>query len=54
MDHLADEVAQVRTLLSPMLEQVPFLHEQVQAQRDTILTMQEQARLSEQLLRLER
>jgi hypothetical protein len=37
-----------------MIEQVPFLHEQILAQRDTIVTMQEQRRLSEQLMRLER
>lgn len=54
VDHLADEVSQVRTLLSPMIEQVPFLRDQIQAQRDTIVTMQEQTRLSEQLMRLER
>jgi hypothetical protein len=45
---------QVKSLLTTLVEHLPFLQEQIQAQRETIATMQEQARLSEQLMAVER
>ena len=41
-------------LLTPAMEQLPFLYQQIAAQRDTIVTVQEQAKLSEQLMQVER
>jgi len=50
----ADGHKQVKSLLAPALEQLPFLQGQVDAQRDTIVTIQDQAKLSEQLMKVER
>ncbi|KAI9633129.1 uncharacterized protein MKK02DRAFT_39105 [Dioszegia hungarica] len=44
----------VRTLLTPCIDELPFLHQQLAAQRDTIRTLQQQAKLSEQLMAIER
>ncbi|KAK4686552.1 hypothetical protein P7C73_g3575, partial [Tremellales sp. Uapishka_1] len=47
-------VVMLKSLLTPALQHLPFLHEQLGAQRATIATMQQQARLSEQLTQVER
>ncbi|WWC85508.1 uncharacterized protein L201_000372 [Kwoniella dendrophila CBS 6074] len=44
----------VKSVLPIALEQIPFLQERLSAQRDTIKTMQQQAKLSEQLMAIER
>lgn len=49
----ADSI-KVRTLLTPCLEQLPFLREQIEAQKGTIQTMQAHARLSRKLNEIER
>ena len=45
---------QIRTLLSPHVDQLPFLKSQIDAQRQTILTLQHEARLKEQFNKVER
>ena len=47
-------LVQIKSLLHPAMEQLPYLHEQIAAQRETIGTMQQQAKLSEQLATVER
>ncbi|ORY27343.1 hypothetical protein BCR39DRAFT_538400 [Naematelia encephala] len=51
---LNEVVGMLNSLLMPALQQLPFLREQIQAQKDTIKTMQQQSRLSEQLAAVER
>ncbi|OCF33122.1 hypothetical protein I316_05167 [Kwoniella heveanensis BCC8398] len=43
-----------KSLLSVTMEELPFLQERLAAQQDTIKTMQQQSRLSEQLMAVER
>ncbi|OCF59881.1 hypothetical protein L486_02554 [Kwoniella mangroviensis CBS 10435] len=52
---LRDELlGMVKSILPIAIEQIPFLQERLSAQRDTIKTMQQQAKLSAQLMSIER
>ncbi|WWC67124.1 uncharacterized protein I206_101031 [Kwoniella pini CBS 10737] len=44
----------VKSILPLAIEQLPFLQERLSAQKDTIKTLQQQAKLSEQLMAIER
>ncbi|ORX35033.1 hypothetical protein BD324DRAFT_633667 [Kockovaella imperatae] len=44
----------VRSLLIPMKEHLPFMRSQIAAQKETILTLQRQSIISEQLMKVER
>ncbi|WWC57800.1 uncharacterized protein I303_100335 [Kwoniella dejecticola CBS 10117] len=44
----------MKSILPVAIEQMPFLQERLSAQKDTIQTMQQQAKLSEQLISIER
>ena len=46
--------AQARRLLRTSIDDLPFLRDQVATQKETIRTLQEQAKLSKQLMQIER
>lgn len=44
----------MQSLLTPARQLLPFLQRQLDTQKDTITTIQQQTKLSEQLVRMER